>query len=144
MAQLTDQAIDGGRFVHVAIVFAGQPPAIGTLNHKEIQVINRAGRLGWNRSHGEPGKVQRLNEIALIDEIDAVDRGAIGIAFEAQGFNDFLKMEILMGHAIFDGALHAREQVQERGISGDIRAQDDGVDKRADQRLKFNAVPTSQ
>src|ERR1700756_4817174 len=53
-------------------------------------------------------------------------------------------MEILVGHALFYGLLHAGEQLEERGVAGEIGAQNEGVDEDADEGLQLDAVTTGE
>jgi hypothetical protein len=48
MATLADQSVHGSPFIERTVVFARKPPAVGMLDHEEIQVVDSA--VGTERS----------------------------------------------------------------------------------------------
>src|SRR5262249_37496204 len=134
------QAADGFWFVQIGVVFAGEAPAIRSPDHEEVEVMDGAGRLGRDRGHRETSKFERLHEVALIDEVDAVESGTTRVAMRAHRFNDLLKVEILMGKGVVDGVTYPSQQFCKRRVAGEVRAENDGVDKESDEGLDFDAI----
>ena len=72
-------------------------------------------------------------------EIDLKDGGAAKIAFRPELFNQFFERHILIGISIERGLPHAREELEETRIAGQITAQRQIIQEKADQVVSLSA-----
>jgi len=64
------------------------------------------------------------------------------ISFGTEYFNQFFERQILISICRQCSLLYAREQIPKTRITGQIRAQHQGIHKKPDQPFQFGAIAT--
>ena len=116
-------------------------PAVGALDHEEVQVEDRARRARGNRGELRAAERDRSHEIPLVGEIDLEKRIAARVPARLQGLDQLLEGQLLVGDRFGDIVTHPLDQLTERWIAGEVGAQDDAVDEGADDRFQLRARP---
>ncbi len=125
--QVAQQALQGGRVEEVRVVEGLQPHPLGSADERHRQLQLRGGGHRLQRLHVQARKGQpRQGGVELIEEHLEARRAA------AQG----LEGHVRMGEALQHRVAGAREQFAKRGVSGQVGAEDEGLEEEAHDAIE--------
>ncbi len=101
----------------LGVVFARQPPALGTLDHEEVQVIQPARRVRRQVDQAEAVMRAVLDEGALENEVDREERVAGQVAPGLQQLDQRLHRQVLVVQRPLDDVLCADQQLGEGRVA---------------------------
>jgi hypothetical protein len=134
--QVGGQAPDGGAVEEVGAVADFREQLAGALHEVHFEVEDRTGRRELERQESHAGKGVAPGLRHVVQPQGDLEQGVAGeMAPRPQRFDQPLEGEILVRVGLQRGAPYRGEQSEEGGIAGQARAQGEGVDEEADQRL---------
>ena len=129
------QALDRRRFEEVPAVLPGPGEAPRRLGQGEREVELRDPPLPGDRGEGKAGQLQGARGRVLKCEEDLEERCPAGVASRREDLDHLLEGYVLVGVREERGRPDPDEELPELRVSREIRAENEEVDKEADQPL---------
>ena len=138
--EMTGHSLNGRGVEQVGVVMKYRAQPLGALPDVDLQVEARRGHFELEGNQRQPGQPQLLPSGVLDVEDHLEERVPAHVPLELKHLDQLLEGQVLMLVGAQRRLLHARQQLPEGGVTGEVRAQNEAVDEEADQPLDLGPI----